>query len=96
MANWKTKTLMMVGRVTLAKAVLCSIPTQIMQCHTLPTKTTNSINKTIRDFIWSSSNKGRKIHLLNCNIITLPKKSGGLQIRDAKYQNITLLGSLAW
>lgn len=86
---------MMVRRVTPAKAVLSSIPTH-MQCHTLPTKTTNSINKTIQDFIWSSSNKGRKIHLLNWNIITLPKKSGGLQIRDAKYQNITLLGSLAW
>lgn len=39
---------------------------------------------------------GKKIHLLNWKIITLPKKIGGLQIRDAKHQNIALLSSIAW
>lgn len=95
MTNWKTKNPMMAGRVTLARVVRSSIPTHIIQCHNLPTKTTNSINKTIWDFIWGSSDKGRRIHLLNWNIITLPKKLGGLQIQYAKYQNTTLLSSLA-
>lgn len=86
----------MAGRVILAKVVLSSIPTHVMQCHNLHTKTTNSINKTIRDFIWGSSDKGRRIHLLHWNITTLPRKLGGLQIWYAKYQNTTLLSSLAW
>lgn len=80
MDNWKTKTLTMAGRVTLAKSVISSIPTHIMQCCILPVKTTNQINKTIRDFAWGSSDKGRKIHLLNWVTVTLPKKLRGLQI----------------
>lgn len=94
MTNWKTKIPTMAGRVILAKVVLSSIPTHVMQCHNLHTKTTNSINKTIRDFIWGSTDKGRRIHLLHWNITTLPRKLGGLQIWYAKYQNTTSLALL--
>lgn len=96
MAKWKTKTLTLAGRVTLAKSVLNVIPTHIMQCLVLPSKTSETINRIVRNFIWGSSNEERKIHLLKWDTITLPKNLGGLQLRENKAHNLSLLGSLAW
>lgn len=63
----------MAGRITLAKIVLSLIPIHIMQYFSLPTKTTSTINKLLRDFISDSYEDKRKIHLLSWSTITLPK-----------------------
>lgn len=86
----------MAGCVTLAKLVLSSISTHTMYCFNLPAKTSEIINKIVRDFILGSCKDKGKIHLVICQIITPPKKNGGLQIRDAILQNKALLASLAW
>lgn len=67
-----------------------------MQYFILPTKTTNVINRTVRDLIWGSTADKRKIHLPNWFTISQPKKHGGIQINDSKLQNHALLPNLAW
>lgn len=75
---WKSKTLTFAIRLTLAKSVSFAIPTHIMQCFHLLSKTSYAINKTIRGFIWGSYPNNRKTHLLNWNMVIQPKKYGDL------------------
>lgn len=70
LANWKTKHLTLAGCTTLAKLVLNVIPTHIMQCNILPIRTTQNINKLIKNFIWGSTTEKRKIHSVNWATIT--------------------------
>lgn len=67
-----------------------------MQCFSLPTKTTNNINKIIRNFIWGSTLSKKKIHYVSCSSIIKPKNQGDLHFRDAKYHNQVFLSSLSW
>lgn len=64
LASWKAKMLNLVGRITLAKYVLFSIPIHIMQCFPLPKKTTNAININILGYLWGSSEESKKLHLI--------------------------------
>lgn len=38
----------------------------------------------------------RGIHLVNWDILTLHKRSGGLGLRKARFRNVALLGKLVW
>lgn len=67
-----------------------------MQCHILPVRTTQNINKLIRNFIWGSTIEKRKIHSVNWATITKFKNQGGIQICDTKFQNLSLISGLAW
>lgn len=51
MAGWKNKLLNRVGRTTLVKFVLSSIPTYVMQDYLIPTDICE-IDKMVRGFIW--------------------------------------------
>lgn len=51
LSSWNAKFLTMASRATLAKLVLFAIPIHTMQCFNLPSKTTETINKIIIDFI---------------------------------------------
>lgn len=64
LTSWKAKMLNLVGRITLAKYVLFSIPIHIMQCFPLPKKTTNAININILGYLWGSSEENKKLHLI--------------------------------
>lgn len=64
LTSWKAKMLNLVGRITLAKYVIFSIPIHIMQCFSLPKKTTNAININILGYLWGSSEESKKLHLI--------------------------------
>lgn len=65
MEGWKTRTLSLVGRVTLAKSVLTSIPMYTMQTTVLPIGVCNEIEKCTRRFIWGGAASGGTPHTLN-------------------------------
>lgn len=96
LACWKSKLLNIAGRVTLAKSVHSAIPIHLMQCLPFHKKTTNFINNYIRKFLRGSSDERRKIHLINWAVITQSKSKGGLQIKDAFFQNQAFVVGLAW
>ena len=64
LTGWKAKYLSLVGRRILAKYVLESIPTHLMQCTYIPIRVCNKIDGIIRSFIWGSVEENRKIHLV--------------------------------
>ncbi|GAU50504.1 hypothetical protein TSUD_409790 [Trifolium subterraneum] len=95
LASWKNKLLNKLGRLALASSVISSIPSYYMQISWLPQSICDSIDQTTRNFIWrDSNNKG--IHLVSWKKIARPKQHGGLSIRTARGQNISLLGKLVW
>ena len=76
--GWKTRTLSLAGRITLAKSALATIPSYIMQIMKLPIIVCAKIDKLCRQFIWGSSENNRNIHLVNWNKICSSKEEGGL------------------
>ncbi|CAN1153418.1 Putative ribonuclease H protein At1g65750 [Linum perenne] len=94
--GWKVKTLSLAGRVTLAKSVLAAIPTYAMQTSLIPATTCEEIDKKIRDFIWGSSDQGRKTHLVSWDRICSPKSEGGLGLRLASHLKRAYMTKLAF
>lgn len=95
LASWKLKLLNKVGRVTLAKSVLTSVPVYYMQVSWIPTSICDCMDQLTRNFIWKdSSDKG--MNLVGWAKITQPKRLGGLGLRPAREANTGMLGKLVW
>jgi len=95
LASWKGRLLNKPGRVTLAKVVLTSLPAYTMQICWYPQYACETLDKTVRNFIWHGE-KDRAMHMVGWNKITKPRKLGGQGVRPARLQNTTLLGKLVW
>lgn len=65
-----------------------------MQCLKFPVKITSKIDQIIRKFLWGNRAGQSQLHLTNWNSVIKPKNLGGLQIKSAKHQNISLLANL--
>ncbi|MCH80116.1 RNA-directed DNA polymerase (Reverse transcriptase) [Trifolium medium] len=54
------------------------------------------IQKIQRSFIWGDEEQRRKIHLINWNVMTLPRQMGGLAIRDLHTMNRACTMKMGW
>ena len=80
----------------LAKSVVAPIAEYYMQCHNLPAKVCDSIDKMMRDFIWGSTEERRRMHMVRWSTVTLPKELGGLGLYSMKHRNEAILAKLCW
>lgn len=96
LTGWRASMLLSAGRIVLINLVISAMPSHIMQCTSLPTRTCNAIDRICRNFLWGSTEDTIKIHLVNWETVTLPREEGGLGITRARERNLALLGSLAW
>ncbi|XP_031099806.1 uncharacterized protein LOC116004005 [Ipomoea triloba] len=99
MEGWKTRTLSLAGRITLAKSVLNSIPTYAMQTAVLPAGVCAEIEKCTRRFIWEgnmSEGTQNKLSLVNWDTVTKPKVAGGLGIFKVHEMNMAFMAKLGW
>jgi hypothetical protein len=95
LASWKSRLLNKPGRVVLANSVISSLPSYNMQINWLPQGMCDDLDKTVRRFIWRGSGD-TGMHLVGWDKITQPRRLGGLGIRIARLQNVSLLGKLVW
>ncbi|CAL1375704.1 unnamed protein product [Linum trigynum] len=95
-AGWKAEDLSLAGRVTLAISVLNAIPSYVIQTSVLPAGICDYLDHKIRAFIWGSQEGRRRIHLINWEMICLPKDQGGLGLRNAWDLNTVYFLKLAW
>lgn len=56
----------------------------------------DDLDRTARNFIWGSNEGQGGMHLVNWNMVSLPKMHGGLGIREARLSNTAMLGKLVW
>ena len=72
---------------------------QIYQASILlaPKAIINQLDVLLRRFLWEGGKNGeKKIHLVSWEKVKVPKKEGGLQIRDIPTQNVALGGKILW
>ncbi|GAU48983.1 hypothetical protein TSUD_245740 [Trifolium subterraneum] len=95
LASWKSRLLNKAGRVVLANSVLSSLPSYHMQINWLPQGMCDDLDRTVRRFIWKGTGD-TGMHLVGWEKITQPRRFGGLGVRIARLQNVSLLGKLIW
>ena len=96
LAGWKSRLLSKAGRLVLAKSAVAPIAEYYMQCHNLPAKVCDSVDKMMRDFIWGSTEERRRMHMVRWSTVTMPKDLGGLGLYSMKHRNEAILAKLCW
>ncbi|KAL8152787.1 LOW QUALITY PROTEIN: hypothetical protein V2J09_010547, partial [Rumex salicifolius] len=92
--GWMTHTLSLIGRVTLARAVLTSLLLfYVMQTSLLPCGVCDSIDKTVCRYIWGATGNEQKISLLAWD---KDSNNGGLNIRPMRETNQVTLAKRGW
>ena len=94
LVGWKAKYLSLAGRKVLAKSVLESIPTHILQCTYILVKMCNKIDAIVRNFLWGFTRENRKMHLVGWDKVLKFVLEGGLGLHKCYARNLTLLTKL--
>jgi len=81
-SHWINRYLSLGGRLTLAKAVLESIPVYWLTLYKVPVSILTGIRKRIFSFIWKGGHKNKKMHLASWEILSKPKKKGGWGLKN--------------
>lgn len=94
--GWKARCISRAGRLTLAQAVLNSLPFFQMQFEKLSTWLHKELDKVTRKCVWGNTEVAKGIHLINWETLTRTKRLGGANLKAAKLMNWALLAKLAW
>lgn len=98
LTSWKAAMLSIGGRITLVNATLTAMPMYMMQTFLLPKWVIKRIDKIRRRFLWHG-HKGqdmRYISLVTWELVTKPKKLGGLGVLNLTTMNRALLSKVMW
>jgi hypothetical protein len=97
MDSWGTRWLNLAGRVVLIKSVMSSLPLFQFSSLLAPKGAMKDMAQLICKFLWQGGkSNAKKFHLVNWNIVSSPKDSGGLGIRDPEVVNIAMGAKLLW
>ena len=94
--GWKMTLLSQAGRTTLIASVLQSLPLYSFSCFKVPEHVCSKMNSIICAFWWGHDHSENKLHLINWDKISQPKKLGGLGITKFKYMNQAMLNKQYW
>lgn len=94
--GWKLKSLSKAGRLTLAQSVLNSTPIFNMQLERLHNWVHKELDRVSRHCVWGTSKERRAIHLLSREVLSMPKCSGGANLKPAMNMNQVMLAKSAW
>lgn len=94
--KWKVQHLSFAGRLQLISSTMNQIPNYYYKVFSLPKKIHDKIDKININFLWGHSQSKKKLHLINWDIITKPKKLGGLDIRKSDDSNSVFMAKLIW
>eukprot|EP00253_Pinus_taeda_P024057 PITA_24057 len=85
----------MASRLVLIKVVLQSMPLYLFSILAAPKWVLKAIKKLQRNFLWGSSGLNRKWALIKWEKVCLPKKVGGIGLRDPEHNNV-IMGAKIW
>lgn len=94
LAGWKISFLTMAGRTSLIKSTLNSLPNHVTQYISIPHSIIHKMEQYQCNSLWGTTQTRKILHLLNWQIVTAPKDSGGLGIQQLRHKNNAILASL--
>lgn len=94
--KWSSKCLSYTGRVQLVNVVLFHLQVYWCGAFLLPSKVQKAIDAATSNFIWSGQWDGEVMHLVVRDEICVPKKEGGLGVKQAKLWNFAALSKYVW
>jgi hypothetical protein len=96
LSGWAAKKLSMAAMIVLINVVLSALPTYFMSIFSLPAWVIREIDKIGINFLCHDTPESRRMHLINWELVTTPKRLGGLGIVDLKTFNQALLVKWYW
>lgn len=66
-----------------------------MELEKLPLKIHKEIDTLVRRYVWREMSTGKKVHLVNWDIMCKSKELGGVGLRKSSLMNKALLSKLA-
>lgn len=96
LTKWKRKILSFGGRICLIRSVLSSIPLYYLSFFRMPAGVLAKCNSILRRFLWGGKDEVRKVCWVKWEKVCLPKKDGGLGVKDWNLFNLALLGKWRW
>lgn len=93
---WKGRLLSIGGRVTLINSVLNSLPVYLFSFYRAPKGVIRKLVSIQRNFLWGGGEEAKKICWVAWRKICLPKKLGGLGVKDLHLFNLSLLAKWRW
>lgn len=85
------------GKELLVKSVAQTLPAYAMNVFLLPTEINNDIEKALTKFWWNSNtNQNTKINWMSWTRMAKHKSAGGMDFRNFRDYNISMLGKQAW
>ncbi len=81
LAGWRMHALSMVGRITLVRSVLSSVPIYLLTNAIVPVRFLRSLERLFRDFIWGRSSGRGGVHLMAWEVVCQPTSCGGLGVQ---------------
>lgn len=88
LSMWKTKTLSLSGRMTLAKVVLGNLPTFYLSLFSAPIGIIEELEKIQRQFIWRGDADKATVHWVAWEKLKAPKEVGGAGFRSLRNLNL--------
>ena len=84
------------GRLVLIRVVLSSIPVYWMSLVLIPSSILDKLRKVIFSFLWGSSVKNKKYHLVDWHILARPTSHGGWGIKHLPNFSFSLRMKSFW
>jgi hypothetical protein len=96
LTTWKANNLSFAGRVTLTKSVMEAIPIYPMMTTMIPSSILKEAQRLQRSFIWGDSATSRRYHAVSWDMVTRPKRLGGLGLRKMETMNRACIMKMGW
>ncbi|XP_021971650.1 uncharacterized protein LOC110866811 [Helianthus annuus] len=96
LSKWKGRHLSMVGRMTLAKSVLGSLPTYYLSLFAAPKCVITKLERIRRDFIWGITDRIKKVRWVRWELLMKSKLKGGMGIGSIADFNHAMLIKWWW
>eukprot|EP00253_Pinus_taeda_P022503 PITA_22503 len=96
LSSWTHRSLNMASRLVLIKAILQAMPLYLFSILLAPKWVLKELKAIQRAFLWGSSGLHRKWALVKWETACLPKKGGGIRLRDPTHNNAVMRARIWW
>lgn len=84
------------GQLQIINSVLFSLHNSWGSVFILPQSIFKQVDKQCREYLWVSTDEKKKVSLVAWEQVCLPRKYGGLNVKNCRLWNLASIGKLLW